>query len=499
VYQAAFGKGRTLTIWYTSTGNVDVDKIFLFLLPIVFSCLAIFSTSDVAFFGCALVVALVIYELLTFKDRNVYGLNGLKILSMPSIIFFSFTVFIAVPAVYIASVGYGETKYYFYGSILLFYLFYPIGLLTANAFWRIDKVQIERLHHGGFRSSPADGIAYELVLVFFSMAILTVLLYLVRVEEIPLFVMLKNPYAYMILWTLREKSMKLLEVSFIEKYLFAWLREAIFPMGIVASLFLSMQYKERRYWMLFFLFFLLGLFNNSLTVAKAPVAALFLSLIGCYFLKKGKVEIKFIIGGIVLVFSFPYLVYYFSSNPFFRRPTFILNLIFSRVFIVPAEVLYQYFDIFPSKHEFLFGRSSHLFAWLYEDGVFNVANYVAKVWWGDPSTTGFANANYLGYFWADFGLLGVICSTFFIGFFINIMYQKLLLAADYSKNVVYVTVCSGMLMNLSFGFASSNFTSILLTSGLLLVFGGIIVYLQFFWMKKNPRGHEFEFVVDGKR
>jgi len=447
----------------------DFDKYLLIALPIVWIVFLILLKEEAWFFINSLLFVVILYEILIYKYRYLYGFSGVRVLSIPSIILLSYTVLIALPSVHIVLSNENPVRYIYFYVIISFYFFYPVGLLTANRFFPIQELKFNSLFIRPFQKSEVDGFIYEMLLILFSLSILIFFIYLYRTPTIPLLEMLTNPRAYMVLWVMREESMKLLEVSFIEKYLFAWLRDLFLPLGILGSLFLFDAYKNRKYMFLFLGFFLLGIVNNSITVAKAPTAALFLSIAAFYFMKRQQLNLRFIFVFTVLIFSFPYLVYHFVSQPEFRSPENLLNSIFSRVFIVPAQVLFEYFKIFPTKHEFLLGRSSNLLSWMHSDGLFNLANYVAKIWWRAPNTTGNANAIYIGYFWADFGWIGIVISSYLIGIILHLFYRKLLLVSNFSKNSVYVMITAGSVMTFSFTFVSSNITSILLTRGLLLI------------------------------
>ncbi len=460
----------------------DLDKNILFILPIVLSILLIVLKDDVWLFMNSLVLALIFYELIIFKYRSQYGFSGVRILSMPSIVLLSYTTLIALPAVYIACINQNPMRYPYFFAILTFYIFYPIGLLTSNRFFFIKTHNINQFYHSTFQKSPVDEFIYELLLILFTFSLMVFALYLYRTPAVPLIEMITNPLAYSTLWLLREESMKLLQVTFMEKYLFAWLRDLFLPFGILGSLFLSVTHKQKRYNYLFILFLTLGIVNNSLTIAKAPTAALFLGIAALFFMKQQRISLKFIIFFTILIFIFPYIVYHFVSSPEFRSPENLLNSMFLRVFVIPAEVLFEYFKIFPINHEFLLGRCSNLFSWLHSDGLFNLANYVAKVWWKLPFTTGNANSVYVGYFWADFGWIGVILSSFGVGFFIHFLFYKLLQLSNYQKNIFYVTFTTATVMAFSFTFVSTNFTSILLTRGLLLIL--LLLYI-FNWILKN--------------
>jgi len=106
---------------------------------------------------------------------------------------------------------------------------------------------------------------------------------------------------------------------------------------------------------------------------------------------------------------------------------------------------------------------------------FDVSNYVAKIWWNDPNTTGYANAIYIGGFWADFGLIGVCISTILIGLFSQLLYYKTLIISEYQKNIVYVLVTCSTIGIFTFSFISINFTTLLLTKGILIIVFMLIV------------------------
>jgi len=450
--------------------SLNPDKYFLIILSILVVLILLYSPDSSLIYSLGLIFSLIIYEILIYPYRIIYGITGIKVLAMPSIAFISFTVLIAIPAIYVASVNSGPYSNMFMFSILSFYIFYPMGLYLGNYFHRINCKKINLLSNMSFSNSRIDIIIYEGMLILLFTSLLIFILYLLRVETIPLFLMLTDSKSYLSIWMVREESMKLLNVTFIEKYFFAWLRDIFIPLGIISCLFLVVQYQKRKYFIIFSIFLLLGIINNSLTIAKAPTAALFLAITAFIFIKSKKVSLKFIFISLIIIFSFPYLVIHLVTPPEFRAPSNLLNSLFLRVFVVPAEALYQYYEVFPSKHEFLLGKGSKLFSWLHSEGLFNAANYVAKIWWSDPTTTGNANANYLGTFWADFGWYGVIISTILIGYIIHLFYWKLIVVSDYKKNIIYVSISSISVMMMSFTFISGNFTTIILTRGLLIMF-----------------------------
>ena len=460
--------------------NIDFDKIFIILFPALLLIATAIFKEETYFLVVSLLVCIFFYELVIFKYRLIYGLNGLRILSIPSLVFFTYTLLIAIPSITVYLSETHPNRFLYFFSILCYYIIVPLSYRISFLF---SPIKINLLHKnflGGFKKSKLDIIGYEILLIMFSISVGILFIYLLRVDRIPLFEIFSNKNAYLALEILREKSMKLLDVSIFEKYLFSWQREIILPFGILGSLFLAAQYNRNKYKILFLLFLLMGIFNNSLTVAKMPTASIIFSLCSFYFIYRQRINFKFVLISLIVIFIFPIFIMYVVSIPGLRSPEIIFTALLNRIFVIPAAVLFQYFKIFPSMHSFLYGKSTNLFSWLYSEGNFKTANYVAKIWWQEPNTTGSANAVYLGNFWADFGIAGVIFSTLFVAFFLHYFYLLILRSSNYSKNIIYITLTTGLVGTFTFNFISTSVTILFITKGLIFVIILLILQNLFF-------------------
>ena len=300
--------------------------------------------------------------------------------------------------------------------------------------------------------------------------------YLLRVDEIPIFQLLKDPGNSVRYFLMREEALKLLGITKIERYLFFWLRSLFIPFGIVGSLHLAIEYKKRKYYLLFGAFLIFGLFTNSITLEKSPIASIFLSIATYILLRRENISLKLVITFLSVILAGPILITYLLIAD--RQGIFeiILWSYIIRIFQIPAEALFYYFNIFPDIHPFLLGRSSQLFSWLYIDGTFPISNYVASVWWNEPFTTGFANANYLGSYWADFGWTGIIFSTFALGMIIYLLQWKIFEACKYKISIIYFICAAICVPNFTFAFFSTAFTRIFFTRGLILLVLFLFIY-----------------------
>ncbi len=452
------------------------DKAIIFILPLVLVVVLPILQDELVMQSVILIFLVLWYHLITSKYSVFHGLYGLRILSIPSILYISYTVFIAIPSLFVPIVENPTYTTPYLISVFQFYVFFPLGLLIANHIKPVETERIEEMISLPIEGTRIDSYVYELLLSLLIISCGILLLYIVRVDVIPLFVMLSNPKAYLYLFSLREEAMKILEVSFLEKYMFAWLKSILFPIGIIGSLFLWKVYHTRKYFYLFVVFLIAGVFNNSLTVAKAPTASLMLSIIAFYFLLKKQISTRFILGAIIIIFLFPVIVINLTNLPENRDPMNLFTSMLLRLFYIPVEALYQHFIVFPDIHPFLLGQGTNVFSWMHHGGTFDVSNFVSRIWWGDPTTTGYANAIYIGGFWADFGLPGVIMSTFLIGIFVHLFYRYTLILSSYKKSIEYIIVTCSTIGLFTFSFISINFTTLLLTKGvlILLLFMGII-------------------------
>jgi len=461
----------------------NIDRSLVFLLPLFLLIIQFFMPSEWLLESSLLCISIFIYILITYKYRLVYGFSGIRIASIPSIIVATFTLFISIPSIYVLMIREHSNELSYFYSILLFYFLFPAGLFIGQLYRHIDINRMRGILKGKIIKDKYDYVFYEIILIILSVSILIFLGYLLRVNEIPLIELIKNPGDSTKFFYMREDALKTLHMTKIERYLFFWLRSLFIPFGIVGSLFINSMYSKYKYKILFISFFVFGILVNTITLEKSPIASIFLSIAAYVFLKKEKMKIGLIITLIFITLAGPMIISYFLFID--RENVFdvILWTYINRLFVTPSEVLFYYFQYFPERHEFLLGKSSQLFSWMFSEGTFPVSNYVAKLWWNMPKTTGSANAIYLGNFWSDFGWYGTIISTFIFGFISHLFQWKILFTTKYQKNLLYLVIMSICIPIFTFGFFSSNFTILFFTKGLLLLVIFLIGYD--FWIKRT--------------
>jgi len=214
---------------------------------------------------------------------------------------------------------------------------------------------------------------------------------------------------------LREDSFKLLDSPL--KYIYALARGVGFPLLILISFGAVLRKRNNTKWRTMFLISLtMGIFFASLSLAKAPVAYIFLVLtVFLYLFRGGSLSRKMMAAFLVLILLFPVAVILAISS---EGTTLSMALAGTgaRLLYQPAVGVYYYFEIFPSHMPYLNGRSIGKLSWLLGVPYFDTANYVGLYETPDAMDSINANAAFIADLNADFGMWGVLLGGVLTGF-----------------------------------------------------------------------------------
>jgi hypothetical protein len=408
--------------------------------------------------------------------RRLVGAFSLRYLTIPAFFFLFYVLRIYLPST-LVFFQQGESRDYRYlFAVYSVLLTVPAGIMCANGLFRFDKREIrtylskrvEREKHG-FHLKVLFGI-----LLLFSVGLM--LVYMRKVETIPLFYMMKHPGQYAILTQLREESFKLLQVTPMLKYLFSWLRGLLFPFLIILSLGMFWQCKERVWFAYLVIALVFGSLYAGMSLAKAPVAAIFLTIFifACVY-RKITISLKFSLLFIFLLLAFPILVIFMVSPSSMdgasttRLITFFPTVLWAigrRLFYMPAYVLYYYFEVFPAEVGYLWGASVGKSALLFRKEHFETASYVFRYIYPHGNPNGLANAAFVGNLHADFGVVGVILG----GLLTGVLLQSLQIHFMRNPKTVLNLSAYAFLIYAFTMLDSTALPIILLTNGVIMAF-----------------------------
>jgi oligosaccharide repeat unit polymerase len=357
----------------------------------------------------------------------------------------------------------------------------PIGWLLANWVCRFRQYENERFFSMEIADTTNRRRVKRIYLFLLVPSIVLTIIYVHSVETIPLFYLLRNPGEYLQIALLREDSFKLLDSPFL--YAFALVRSVLFPILVMVSFGAYLQTRKRIWRSLFIGTLVVAVFYCSLSVAKAPVAAI-VAFLGFffYYYRRGSISKRAVALLLAFVLIFPLIVIWISyegvesaGTSYAIESAGAFSAIGSRLFYVPSETVYYYFEVYPNHQEFLHGRSIDKLARLMGWAAFDTANYVGVY----SSPTGMdsvaANAAFFANFYADFGMLGVLLGGILTGF---IMQWFHIYAVRRKKTVVAIAFYS--FLTYTFWFLHSTSLSIVLASD-----GAILALVISWWFDRR--------------
>jgi hypothetical protein len=192
------------------------------------------------------------------------------------------------------------------------------------------------------------------------------------------------------------------------RYLYEILSRAFYPFLIALGFGRYLQTKRTFWGVLFLGSFIPGVLYAGLTIAKAPVA--YICLLLCFYFyvyRGGKVGTKFILLIAFSVITFPLFVILQQYKGEVHLVAALQGM-GQRVFYLPAELLYYYFEIFPHAMPYQYGKTIEKVAILMGNETFDVMNFVGRYVYPNAPFSITANAPFLGNLNADFGMPGVL-------------------------------------------------------------------------------------------
>jgi oligosaccharide repeat unit polymerase len=404
--------------------------------------------------------------------QNTVNAFNLRQLTIPGFFYITYLIMIFFPAFFIAADKPESYRYPYLFSVSSVLLTVPLGIWAASTVFRFNKKAIKAFY---LKPILEEEPTFHTRLIYGALllgALMLVLLYIREVETIPLFLALKNPGAYSEIVQSREEAFKLLESPLI--YPYAWLRTLIFPLLMMLSLGYYFLVRQRIWLLLFFLSLVIGVTYAAFSMAKMPVASVFLILVlFLYIYKSGHIKKKYLIIAPGFILGFPFVAFILSNYGSGYGLFSAIKSIIRRLFYVQAYVLYNYFEVFPARVGHLYGRSigrlADLMGWEY----FNTANYVFHHIFPHGVETGQSNTAFIGNLHADFGIWGVIFGGLVTGFLIQTI-QIYILRKE--KTILSLAIYSFMI----YAFWLLNITAL---PGILLSYGVLVAIILLLLVK----------------
>ena len=421
-------------------------------------------------FGSCTVLGLSYF--LVSKSCKLFAIDRITIASFW---YLTYLAMIFFPAFYIFRDQPGPYRSTFLIAVESVLITVPLGWYWAtsgSAFLQAETDSYFRRQVEDVRATPQ---LYRGLVALLAISILLTILYLLEVRTIPLLYLFGNFGDFWELMLLREESFKLLNSPL--SYFYAVNRDVLFPFLITASLIAFLRTRHRQWLILLLLTLGFGIFYASLTLAKAPVATIFLMMmIAGYLFSGGYLSRTLVAAGLILIFAFPIFVVVSVARPEDHVGVEgAFAAVAERLFYLPAEVVYFYFEVFPGQMHYLHGSSIDKLTWLTGQPYFNTANYVGRYAYPEYYETVNANGAFVANLNADFGLPGVFLGGVLAGYIMQKMHIFLVRARKTIPNVA------------SYGFLIFAFWTLHSSPlPIVLASGGALLVLIFKWFIERP-------------
>lgn len=427
------------------------------------------ADTAIAFASC---LTLIVSWLLV--RRSCYFFN-LRRMTITGFWYFSYLAMLFFPAfvVYSDQEGLYRARYLFAVESVLITV--PLGWWLASACYGFRVEEIDFFFEQPVERGRADSRLMGRCWVLLGICFLLTVAYMFDVETIPLFYLLRNPGAFMEAALLREEAFKLLNSPL--TYFYYITRGLLFPLVILVALGSYLGSRQRKWLLTFLVAAGGGLFFAALSVAKSPVAVVIL-LVGIllYLLNHGRMSRKAIAITLILVLLFPLgvIVYGYAGDSI--GLAVIMVGVGRRLFYLPAEIVYYYFEYFPDQVHYLHGRSIDKFAHAIGATPFDTTNAVGIYAYPRGLESVSANGAFIADLNADFGMWGVITG----GILAGVIMQSVQIFLLRRRKTVVTLACFSFLM-VAFWLLESTSLPVVLASD------GVILSLLIAWYLERSR------------
>jgi oligosaccharide repeat unit polymerase len=396
----------------------------LWILPSIATIFLFFCSELTVYRVLSGIVILLLSSIFMHKLIEMFDI---KKLSIPGFFYLTYIFIIFLPSIFV----YAEKKAlpadkFFFSTISVLVTF-PLGVAFTNYILGFKKKEISNYYSKPITKDLPINSYKTLSLIFLTPAICLMSIFifenLVKTGSAPIISLIFGTQDYFDLIIQRENSLKLLNSPL--RYFYILLRDSYFPLIIVFFLTIYLVYKSKNYFLFISIAFILALIYSVFTIAKAPVAIIFFLVLLCYYLyKSGQVSKIYLAISPVIVFAFPIFVvrmifgYAENERGFFDA---IVGL-WSRIFLRPAYGLYNFFEIFPYEMDFVYGRTIGKLTYILGREPLDLNTILVNhAYNSDALKLKSLNMSggFIGYFNADFGLIGVIVLCFFTGIFLQ--------------------------------------------------------------------------------
>lgn len=361
-------------------------------------------------YGTLFAISATVLIISGFLMQYTVGVFNLRRITIPGCWYLTYLATLFLPSFFVFFDVNGSSRNTFLFAVHSALLTVPAGAFFVNIMCRFRRAEIDQYFKLPVQDQGTDLHVMVACLVALAVASGLVLKYVSEVPTLALSYIIYNPGDPKNASLMRQASFE--GVGPVLRYVYHWLVLLVFPLLAMVSLGFRMVTKKMG-WLAVFLGSLgVGALFAASSTAKSLVASLVLVIfLFLYLYRGGRVGMAIVLSP-VLVALYPLAIImtiYWGEVDLGLA----LGAMGRRLFYLPAEVLYWYFELFQGNY--LYGRSIHKLSWLMGWEFFDTANYVGLYGLHAKLQSINANGAFLGNLNADFGMPGVLAGGVIAG------------------------------------------------------------------------------------
>lgn len=354
---------------------------------------------------------------------------------------------------------------------------FPIGMMITNIIFTgkfSAKTKLENFYNSPFSPlvSRQDSSVFISLCVFLIISTFSLLYTFYIIGHIPILSLIKG-----------ASSTELAQIRANAKIHFSGITAIRDILAINMTFFLSLvcygyklMYKKGKFSYLFYYSFILSFMALTYNLEKAPIFWYFMSLFAIKILFNKGVSFKKIALVILIILMFLFLVYTFLTGTENSGYDFLY-----RTFVAQSVAIFQGFEYFPERHDFLgVNGISNTYSSLLGGEFINSGRLLFELYSPNSienNTAGFIVGLFNAEAWMLFGWAGVIFLPLYVGFFVQTLNILLL---SINKSPIYIALYIYFWSKLSLSGSVAQFLYPLMVITILVIAYSIIQLSKFF-------------------
>lgn len=382
--------------------------------------------------------------------------------------------------------AFDEARLYGWLSVLYTMIMLPIGMIFAN-FIFLKKINASplliRYQDKNLNFNLNSKVLFLVLLLFTILSTLAIAYVFIIIGHFPILGLLSGLDDFVLRQMRGDAKIAFNGIPHIRDFIAIPLTQLLSYAAYISY----KQYGQLKFKLLFIYLFMLSVLILTYALEKAPVVLYVLSFLFLKIYLGYKLDMKKLF--IMMMLSFVFLVFFFFAITGADNVFAALIMIFERVFVGSASAVFLVYEYFPQQHDFIgWAGASNWLANLVGEELKSTGRILFEIYNPkavEAGTAGFLDSLFVAGAWSFFGLVGVLLSPLWVGFFIQSIHLFML---RLPKNSIFLALYIYQIFHWS---VASGFAALLNPISLFVIMSfGILIYLVILFFERILKNNE---------